>query len=65
MLIPMKIRAVFDAISSHRPYRTPMTSREALDYVAREAGGAFDPRIVWVFLHNFSERHQTRLAANA
>ena len=37
---------VFDALTSVRPYRPPMSDREALAYLAAERGNAFDPDVV-------------------
>ena len=37
---------VFDALTSIRPYRPPMSHAEALAYLAAESGKAFDPDIV-------------------
>jgi HD-GYP domain-containing protein (c-di-GMP phosphodiesterase class II) len=41
---------VWDAIPSERPYRPPWPDEKALDYIEREAGKHFDPRVVEVFL---------------
>ncbi len=43
----------FDAYTSDRPYRRLHTIEEALDYIKGEAGKAFDPQIVQVFLKFF------------
>ncbi|RPH59368.1 MAG: HD domain-containing protein [Chloroflexi bacterium] len=40
---------VFDALTSNRPYRTPMTMDEAVAYLETQAGSAFDPFIVTEF----------------
>jgi HD-GYP domain-containing protein (c-di-GMP phosphodiesterase class II) len=37
---------VFDAITSHRPYRTPMKLAEGLEYLQRHAGTHFESDIV-------------------
>jgi HD-GYP domain-containing protein (c-di-GMP phosphodiesterase class II) len=37
---------VFDALTSDRPYRTAMTTEEALDYLGKQAGIHFDPQVV-------------------
>jgi HD-GYP domain-containing protein (c-di-GMP phosphodiesterase class II) len=41
---------VFDAITSYRPYRTPMKLSESLEYLERHAGSHFESEIVkcWV-----------------
>ncbi len=36
---------VYEALTSQRPYRTPMPKLKALDLIARERGTAFDPEI--------------------
>jgi putative nucleotidyltransferase with HDIG domain len=40
----------FDAITSHRPYRKPLTFQEAIDEVVRCAGSQFDPKVVDAFI---------------
>lgn len=41
---------VFDAITSQRPYRTPMKLSEGLDYISRHAGTHFDSEMArcWI-----------------
>ncbi len=39
----------FDALTSNRPYRTKISTGEAVDYLAEQAGILFDPHIVEVF----------------
>lgn len=41
---------VFDALTSERPYRHAWSREEALEYIQREAGSHFDPRLVEVFM---------------
>lgn len=41
---------VFDALISTRPYKQPWPLDKALDYMRREAGQQFDPRLVQLFL---------------
>ncbi len=41
---------VFDALTSVRPYRSPIPAEHVLLYLAQEAGGHFDPDIVKTFL---------------
>ncbi len=43
------ITDTFDALTSVRPYRTPMSFEEACDYVKSERGRFFDPEIVDTF----------------
>jgi hypothetical protein len=40
---------VFEALTSERPYRSPMPAEQALRYVSNGAGTQFDPSIVPVF----------------
>lgn len=41
---------VYDALTSDRPYRPALGHREALDYIAAQAGQQFDPQVVEKFL---------------
>lgn len=43
------ITDTFDALTSIRPYRTPMSFQEACDYLASERGRYYDPEIVDMF----------------
>jgi hypothetical protein len=45
---------VFDAISSPRPYRRPLSPREAMDYLNDHMGTEFDPLVVDVFAAEFA-----------
>lgn len=40
---------VFDALTTFRPYRMPMSSHDAAALIRREAGSHFDPQIVSAF----------------
>ena len=40
---------VFEALTSERPYRSPMPEIQALQYIKNGAGSQFDPRLVEVF----------------
>ena len=41
---------VFEAITSHRPYRSPMDKSRAIDVLNQDCGLAFDPEVLacWV-----------------
>ena len=43
------ITDTFDAITSIRPYRTPMSVEDACDYIQSERGCQYDPEIVDMF----------------
>ncbi len=47
------IADVFDALSSHRPYRPAFTPARALEIMRQDAGGLFDPELfaAWEELH--------------
>ncbi len=47
---------VYDALTSERPYREPMTSRAALARIESEAGSHFDPAVVGEFVDLMLER---------
>jgi putative two-component system response regulator len=54
-LIPIEGRIaaicdVYDALVSERPYKRAWTTQEAVDYIVRESGQAFDPQLVLLFL---------------
>ncbi|MBM4285034.1 MAG: HD-GYP domain-containing protein [Deltaproteobacteria bacterium] len=42
---------VYDALTSHRPYRPPFSRDEALAEIARQVGKQFDPELAREFLH--------------
>jgi HD-GYP domain-containing protein (c-di-GMP phosphodiesterase class II) len=46
---------VWDALLSDRPYRKTWTKKETIDYILREAGTRFDPKIVKIFIEMMSE----------
>lgn len=41
---------VFDALTTVRPYRNPLSCREAADLIKKESGSHFDPDVVDAFL---------------
>ncbi|MGA1933739.1 HD domain-containing phosphohydrolase [Arcobacter sp. YIC-464] len=46
---------VFDALTSHRPYKKAWTFEEALNLLVEEKGKHFDPNIVDLFIKNIEE----------
>jgi HD-GYP domain-containing protein (c-di-GMP phosphodiesterase class II) len=59
--IPWAARAIaiidaFDAMTSHRHYRTPVSEREAIEELQREAGRQFDPNLVQDFVEFYYSR---------
>jgi len=55
--IPLSARILslvdcYDALTTNRPYRSPMPRNEILDFFRREAGKAYDPTVVSVFIEN-------------
>ena len=42
----------FDALTTNRPYRSPMPRSELIQFFTRESGKAYDPEVVDVFIHN-------------
>jgi HD-GYP domain-containing protein (c-di-GMP phosphodiesterase class II) len=56
--IPLQARifalvAVFDALTSDRPYRNTWKKQKALDYIEDQSGKHFDPDVVKIFLREF------------
>jgi len=39
----------FDALTTERPYRSPISAQEAMEYIKTKSGISFDPAIVKVF----------------
>jgi diguanylate cyclase (GGDEF)-like protein len=46
----LSIADAFEAMTSPRPYRGPMSTQEAVEELKRSAGKQFDPKVVEVFL---------------
>ncbi len=62
----LAVADVYEAITSHRPYRSPMTHDEALAVLEAGRGTQFDPRVLDTFLHALHGgeiRHETDAAA--
>ena len=49
------IADVFDALTSVRPYKTPWSIDDAFDFLEKEKGGHFDPKLVDLFVENRRE----------
>jgi HD-GYP domain-containing protein (c-di-GMP phosphodiesterase class II) len=68
--IPVEARLLavadaFDAMTSPRPYRAPLTTERALEEVGRCAGSQFDPLVAELFLDVWAAEQQCRPAAAA
>jgi putative nucleotidyltransferase with HDIG domain len=46
---------VWDALTSRRPYRPPLARSEAIEYIRKNSGVHFDPRIVEIFLKSVAD----------
>ena len=46
----MAVADVFDALMARRPYKEPMTSAQAAEFIVRGRGAHFDPAVVDAFL---------------
>ena len=46
---------VFDALTSHRPYKEAWSFQDAVDFLLKEKGEHFDPKIVDLFIENIDE----------
>lgn len=61
--IPIEARVIsvvdaFDAMTSPRPYRPPLSRRQASDALKREAGKQWDPKIVAEFINLIEEERR-------
>lgn len=52
---------VFDALISHRPYKRPWSTSEAIDLIKKKSGSQFDPDVVTAFLEVIKEREMVYL----
>jgi response regulator RpfG family c-di-GMP phosphodiesterase len=46
---------VFDALNRERPYKKAWELNEVLDYIQKESGKSFDPKLVKIFFDNLHE----------
>ncbi len=53
----------FDALTSERPYRRPLSRDEALAQIQEESGTSFDPRVVECLIANF-DRIESMIASS-
>lgn len=58
----MRIADVFDALTTARSYRAPLTPEQALE-IMQEDAGSFDPELFGIFLELFSEFAPTAVEA--
>jgi diguanylate cyclase (GGDEF)-like protein/putative nucleotidyltransferase with HDIG domain len=59
-VIPLNARILslvdcYDALTTNRPYRSPMERDQVIQFFQREAGRSYDPNIVKVFIDNLEE----------
>jgi HD-GYP domain-containing protein (c-di-GMP phosphodiesterase class II) len=50
----------FDAMTTHRPYRDPMTEAEAITELQRCGGSQFDPDVVAAFCRVIAREQPSR-----
>ena len=67
--IPMAARILsvvdcFDALTSDRPYRKPLSKEEALRYIRTEAGISYDPRVVEAMVNNLDRMEELAAHVN-
>jgi len=58
--IPLNARILalvdcYDALTTNRPYRSPMEREQVIQFFQREAGRSYDPTIVQVFIDHLEE----------
>ncbi len=46
---------IFEALTSKRPYQMPLSDKEAVDYIKKQSGYQFDPRIVSIFIKLYTQ----------
>lgn len=56
---------VFDALMSKRPYNTPWSEHDAVDYLVTQAGRQFDPKLVDLFVGHIDEVDRIRRECEA
>jgi diguanylate cyclase (GGDEF)-like protein/putative nucleotidyltransferase with HDIG domain len=58
--IPLSARILalvdcYDALTTNRPYRSPMEREKVIEFFQREAGRSYDPAVVQTFITNIGE----------
>ena len=58
--IPLNARILslvdcYDALTTNRPYRSPMSREEVIQFFRRESGRAYDPAVVQAFIDHLEE----------
>jgi diguanylate cyclase (GGDEF)-like protein len=58
--IPLNARILalvdcYDALTTNRPYRSPMARGEVIEFFRRESGRAYDPAVVQAFIDNLAK----------
>jgi diguanylate cyclase (GGDEF)-like protein/putative nucleotidyltransferase with HDIG domain len=58
--IPLSARILslvdcYDALTTNRPYRSPMSSEQIIELFRKESGRAYDPDVVETFIRNIDE----------
>ena len=58
--IPLSARILslvdcYDALTTNRPYRSPMPRQQIIDLFRKESGRAYDPRVVETFIDNLDQ----------
>ena len=54
----LAVADVFEAMTSHRPYRPAATVAQAVEYIQGNVGTKFDPAVVEAFLNILAEEHE-------
>jgi diguanylate cyclase (GGDEF)-like protein/putative nucleotidyltransferase with HDIG domain len=60
----LSVADCYDALTSDRPYRKPLSREEALNYVRSESGASFDPAVVDALVANLEHLHALTDAVN-
>src|SRR5262245_6805354 len=58
--IPLNARILalvdcYDALTTNRPYRSPMEREQVIQFFQREAGRSYDPKVVQTFVEHLEE----------